>query len=218
MKIVDRKNSKLSRRQLFMIIAGLVTGIAFSSPVVSYAQESQEEVLYEDDEDDYTTEKIDNNDVVEDNTVVQDGDKPAEEEKQEEQKPAEEEKQEEQKHDGGSCVTPENGYDEEAGKDWDPSIKTETEKKGLTENPPDNPPDNPPSNPPETPTEDTPSTVTTVVETPVETPAPAKTPKTGDLTLKEILGVLAGLGLIAGGVSFTIANNVSDKEDKKRTR
>ena len=190
------KSSKSARLNKKLVLAALVGGLTFTSPLMStrvFAEEN-EEVLFEDQEDDYKTEDIKEDDVVKDNTVVD----PVQEEKKEEQK------QEEKKNDGGSCVTPDNGYNEEEGKYWDPNIKTEAEKKGLVPDTPPETPPTPPVTPPETPeTPETPSTpAPTPTPTPAPAPAPAPAPKTGDISLSEIFALLAGLSVTVGGLSY----------------
>ena len=211
MKIVDSRKSKLTKKQLFMVLAGVAV-LSLSTPVTSHA-ESNDEVLYEETEDNYETTPIDNNDRVEDNTVVQDGDK------QEEEKKEEPKQEEEKKNDGGSCVTPDNGYDEKAGEYWDPSIKTEPEKKHLTpDTPPETPPETPPQTPPETPPQTPPTTPPETPNTPPVTPPPAQTPKTGDFTWREIAALLAGFGLVGGGIAYGVLNHMDNSEEKSKTR
>ncbi len=207
MKIVDSRKAKVTKKTMLIALSALVASLAFVAPkasVKAYAA-SNEEVLFEDDTDDYTTEKIDNNDVVENNTVVQDGDK-VEETKTEEQP-----KTEEKKNDGGDCVTEDHGYNEEAGKYWDPSIKTEVEKKGLT---PDTP--STPVTPPSTP--ETPSTPSTPVtpEQPVVTPAPKPTPKTGDLSSSKLALIYGAVGLMSLGAASLAYVYTENKLTKKR--
>ena len=206
LRVNNSRKSKLTKKQYFMAIGGLVAGLALTTPAMSINAYA-EEVLYEDNNDDYKTEDITDKDVVQDNTVTN-----QETEKQEENK-QEEQTQEENKNNGGSCVTPENGYTEGQGKDWDPSIKTEPEIKGLT---PDTPPDNPPENPdtPENPTEET--TVETTQTQTVITTAPIAAPKTGDLSGKEIAAVLATLLGIANGVGYVVSKKTYNNSLKRK--
>ena len=201
LKINNSRKSKLTRKQYFMLLGAMIAGLSLTAPVstIKAYAESNEEVLFEDDTDDYKTEDIKEDDIVQDNTVV-------EPEKQEEKKeePKQEEKPEEKKNDGGSCVTPEHGYNEEQGKYWDPSIKTEAEKKGLTPDTPNTPP-----------TPSTPSTPST--PTPQPTPAPQPTPKTGDLGYAEIIALLNAFGLGAYGFSrfsVKVGNEIASKKRK----
>ena len=211
LKVNNSRKSKMTRKQYFMLLGAMVAGLTFTAPLTSVKvlAESNEEVLFEDDTDDYKTEDIKEDDIVKDNTVVE---PEKQEEKKEEHK--EEPKQEEKKNDGGSCVTPEHGYNEEQGRYWDPNIKTEAEKKGLT---PDTPPETPPT-PPSTPENPTPSTPVETPVTPVTpAPTPAPTPKTGDLNIAEILGLLAGFGIGAYGIaslSEKISENIVSRKRK----
>ena len=235
LKINNSRKSKMTKKQYFMLLGTMVASLSFTAPVLSIKAlaAENEEVLFEDQEDDSKTEDIKEDDVVRDNTVV-----PSEEQKQEEQKPEEkqeeqkqEEKQEEQKqNDGGSCVTPDNGYNPEEGQYWDPSIQTEAKKKGLT---PDTPPETPKT--PETPeTPKTPETPETpsVPETPetpsvpenpsvpeeqqpAPSPAPAPAPKTGDITMNELYALLAGLAVGANSIGM-VAGKIAKNSRKKR--
>ena len=217
LEVKSYRKSKMNKKQYLLVLAALVGGLSLTSPMATKVY-AEEEVLYEDDTDDYKTEDIKEDDVVRDNTVVPSEEQKQEEPKQEEQKP--EEKQEENKNDGGSCVTPDNGYDEKAGEYWDPNIKTEEEKKVLV---PDTPPETPetpetPKTPetPETPeTPKTPETPETPQPTPTPAPTPAPAPKTGDLTMAEIIKLLAGLGVTIGGLGY-VAGNVAYNKTKKR--
>ena len=240
-KIINSKKSKLTKKQYFMLLGAMIASLSITTPIMAVnALAADEEVLFEDEEDDYTTEDIKEDDIVEDNTVVEPEkqEEQKEEPKQEEQK-QEETKEEEKKNDGGSCVTPENGYNEEEGKYWDPNIKTESEKKGLEEEPtptpeptpepkPEPKPEptpqptpqpNPQPNPQPVPTQPQP---TPQPVQPAVTPAPVATPKTGDLSVGEILGLLAGFGLGAYGIaslSTKIQESLEDKKNNKgRTR
>ena len=207
LKVNNSRKSKMTKKQYFIALGALVAGMAFTSPVSTLTVHAEDEVLFEDTTDDYKTEDIKEEDIVRDNTVVEPEEQKQEEQKQEEQKqeePKQEEKKEEKKNE---CITEDNGYDEEAGKKWDPSIKTEPEEKGLTpETPPSTPPETPPETPSETPTE---STQTQVVA--VTNPAPAPAPKTGDLSIAEILGLIAGLSVGSYGISSVITNIQSRK-------
>ena len=212
LKINNSRKSKMTKKQYFMLLGAMVAGLTFTAPVTSVKAlaETNEEVLFEDDTDDYKTEDIKEDDIVKDNTVVE----PEKQEEKKEEPKKEEPKQEEKKNDGGSCVTPEHGYNEEQGKYWDPNIKTEAEKKGLT---PDTPPETPPT-PPSTPENPTPSTPVETPVTPVTpAPTPAPTPKTGDLNIAEILGLLAGFGIGAYGIaslSEKISENIVSRKRK----
>ena len=85
MKIINKRKSKFTKKQMLMAIGGMIAflGLSSISTVKAYATESNEEVLFEDTTDDQTVEEIDSNDVVEDNTVVEDGDNQTEEQTQE---------------------------------------------------------------------------------------------------------------------------------------
>ena len=238
MKITNRRKTKLTKRQIFMAIGGMVAFLTFGSTfaVTASAEEgivadnAQEgDVLFEDETDDYVVEKIDENDVVENNTVVEDGDKPVEETKPEDVKPEETKPEEEKKNDGGDCITEDHGYNEEAGKYWDPEIKTELEKKGLIPDVPDKPdvpdtaykPDTP-STPDKPSTPSTPSTPVTPAPTPVVetvvTPAPKATPKTGDLSLQELFALYTGLGIMtvgAGAIAYIHKENKLTKTKRR---
>ena len=216
MKIINSKKSKLTRKQYFMLLGTMVASLSFTAPVLSIKAlaAEDEEVLFEDQEDDYNTEDIKEDDVVQDNTVVES--EPAKEEtKQEEQK------QEENKNDGGSCVTPDKGYDEKAGENWDPEIKTESEKKHrkpvappLAEFVPRTPTETPEDllKPVPNPTQET--RQVPQQPTPAQAPAPAPAPKTGDITMNELYALLAGLAVGAntiGMVAGKVAKNIRRK-------
>lgn len=260
MKVTNKKNSKLTKKQYLLILGALVGGLTVASPfagINAFAEETvadnaqDGDVLFEDEEDDYTVDPIDNNDEVQDNTVVdheeeQQQEQQEQQEQQKEEPKEEEPKQEEQKqNDGGDCVTPDHGYDEQAGEYWDPNIKTEPEKKNLTpeEETPDKPapykpepdkpepdkpepdkpqPDKPePDKPePDKPTQDqTPQPQPQPQPQPTPAPAPVQTPKTGDFTWKEIAALLAGFGLIGGGITYGVLTKGENKEEEKvRTR
>ena len=261
MKVTNKKNSKLTKKQYLLILGALVGGLTVASPfagIKAFAEETvadnaqDGDVLFEDEEDDYTVDPIDNNDEVQDNTVVDHEEEQQQEQQEQKEEPKQEEpKQEEQKqNDGGDCVTPDHGYDEQAGEYWDPNIKTEPEKKNLTpeEETPDKPepdkpepdkpepdkpqPDKPqPDKPePDKPQPDTPQPQPTPNPTPqpdtpqlqpqpTPAPAPVQTPKTGDFTWKEIAALLAGFGLIGGGITYGVLTKGENKEEEKvRTR
>ncbi len=204
--MLEVKSSRIAKK---VLLATLIGGLTFTAPVAAVkAFAADEEVLFEDQDDDYKTEDIKEDDVVKDNTVVE----PVQEETKEEPK-QEEKKEEEKKNDGGSCVTPDNGYDEKAGQYWDPSIKTEVEKKHLV---PDTPPETPPTppTPPVTPPETPVNTPETPAPAPAPTPAPA--PKTGDITLNEIFALLAGLSIGGAGISYVASKVTYDKAIKRK--
>ena len=200
LKVNNSRKSKMTKKQYLIALGALVTGMAFTSPVSTLTVHAEEEVLFEDTTDDYKTEDIQEEDIVRDNTVVE-----PEQPKQEE--PKQEEKKEEKKN---KCITEDNGYDEEAGKYWDPSIKTEPEKKGLEpeEPTPEEPtPEEPtPEQPQPSPEQPQPSPVQ-----PAPNPTPAPAPKTGDLSVAEILGLLAGLSIGGYGIGNLYANAKSKK-------
>ena len=200
LKVNNSRKSKMTKKQYLIALGALVTGMAFTSPVSTLTVHAEEEVLFEDTTDDYKTEDIQEEDIVRDNTVVE-----PEQPKQEE--PKQEEKKEEKKNE---CITEDNGYDEEAGKYWDPSIKTEPEKKGLEpeEPTPEEPtPEEPtPEQPQPSPEQPQPSPVQ-----PAPNPTPAPAPKTGDLSVAEILGLLAGLSIGGYGIGNLYANAKSKK-------
>lgn len=203
LKVDSTRKSKLTKAQVLMALGFSVLGISLASPTSSIkAYAANEEVLFEDTEDDYKTEEIKEEDIVRDNTVVEPVEEKPEEKEQEE--PKQEEKKEEKKNE---CITEDNGYDEEAGKYWDPSIKTEIEKKGLEENPPEEPPHNPPEEPHDNPPEET--VVVPEQPQPQPTPAPAPAPKTGDLSVGEIAALFAGLsfGLYEFGSLYATVKN-----------
>ena len=218
MKIINSKKSKLTRKQYFMILGTMVASLSFTAPVLSIKAlaAEDEEVLFEDQEDDYKTEDIKEDDVVQDNTVVE-SESAKEETKHEEQK-----QEEENKNDGGSCVTPDKGYDEKAGENWDPEIKTESEKKHrkpvappLAEFIPRTPETTPEEllkYPEPNPTQET--RQVPQQPTPASTPAPAPAPKTGDITMNELYALLAGLAVGAntiGMVAGKVAKNIRRK-------
>ena len=116
------KSRKPNSKKMLLYAGLLVGALALSTPKTVYAEE---DVLYEETNDDYETEKIEETDIVRDNTVVN----PVEEEKQEEKQ---EEKKEEKKEEEKSTVLPDDQKGDE-GKYWDPSIKTEEEKKHINE-------------------------------------------------------------------------------------
>jgi outer membrane biosynthesis protein TonB len=222
MKIINKRKSKFTKKQMLMAIGGMIAflGLSSISTVKAYATENNEEVLFEDTTDDQTVEEIDSNDVVEDNTVVEDGDNQTEEQTQE--NTSEENK-------GGDCITEDHGYNEEAGKNWDPSIQTETEKKGLTPStPPDTPetpetpekPDTPntPSTPETPSTPSTPETPSTPVEETVVTETPRVTPKTGDLTIDELIALYSSLGLMSLGAGAIAYKHCESKLEKSKRR
>ena len=212
MKIVDSRKAKASKRAYYKALFSLVSALAFVTPaasVTAFATESSEEVLFEDSTDDQTVEQVDSNDVVEDNTVVSDGDNQSQQETQEQTQ--------EQTNNGGDCITEDHGYNEEAGKNWDPSIKTETEKKGLTPSTPSTPPETPSTPPTDSNTPSTPSTTSTPVEETPVTETPRVTPKTGDLTGKQIALLLASVGLVSlGGASLGYVHASNKIKSKKR--
>ena len=212
MKIVDSRKAKASKKAYYKALFSLVSALAFVTPaasVTAFATESSEEVLFEDSTDDQTVEQVDSNDVVEDNTVVSDGDNQTEEQTQEQTQ--------EQTNNGGDCITEDHGYNEEAGKNWDPSIKTETEKKGLTPSTPSTPPETPSTPPTDSNTPSTPSTTSTPVEETPVTETPRVTPKTGDLTGKQIALLLASVGLVSlGGASLGYVHASNKIKSKKR--
>ena len=206
MKVKESRKIKLTKKQYLMILGALVANLTIVTPltaVKSFA--SEDEVLFEDTEDDYKTEDIKEEDIVRDNTVVEPEETKQEESKQEE--PKREEKKEEKKNE---CITEDNGYDEEAGKYWDPSIKTEPEKKGLEpeEPTPEEPtPEEPtPEQPQPTPEQPQPAPVQ-----PAPNPTPAPTPKTGDLSIIEILELIGGLSVGSYGISSVVTNIQSRK-------
>ena len=116
------KSRKPNSKKMLLYAGLLVGALALSTPKTVYAED---EVLYEETNDDYETEKIEETDIVRDNTVVN----PVEEEKQEEKQ---EEKKEETQEEEKSTVLPDDQQGDE-GKNWDPSIKTEEEKKHINE-------------------------------------------------------------------------------------
>ena len=200
LKVNNSRKSKMTKKQYLIALGALVTGMAFTSPVSTLTVHAEEEVLFEDTTDDYKTEDIQEEDIVRDNTVVE-----PEQPKQEE--PKQEEKKEEKKN---KYINEDNDYDEEAGKYWDPSIKTEPEKKGLEpeEPTPEEPtPEEPtPEQPQPSPEQPQPSPVQ-----PAPNPTPAPAPKTGDLSVAEILGLLAGLSIGGYGIGNLYANAKSKK-------
>ena len=212
MKIVDSRKAKASKKAYYKALFSLVSALAFVTPaasVTAFATESSEEVLFEDSTDDQTVEQVDSNDVVEDNTVVSDGDNQSQQETQEQTQ--------EQTNNGGDCITEDHGYNEEAGKNWDPSIQTETKKKGLTPSTPSTPPETPSTPPSDSNTPSTPSTTTTPVEETPVTETPRVTPKTGDLTGKQIALLLASVGLVSlGGASLGYVHASNKIKSKKR--
>ncbi len=216
MKIVDSRKAKASKKAYYKALFSLVSALAFVTPaasVTAFATESSEEVLFEDSTDDQTVEQVDSNDVVEDNTVVSDGDNQSQQETQEDTQ----EQTQQQTNNGGDCITEDHGYNEEAGKNWDPSIKTETEKKGLTPSTPSTPPETPSTPPSDSNTPSTPSTTTTPVEETPVTETPRVTPKTGDLTGKQIALLLASVGLVSlGGASLGYVHASNKIKSKKR--
>ena len=216
MKIVDSRKAKVSKRAYYKALFSLVSALAFVTPaasVTAFATESSEEVLFEDSTDDQTVEQVDSNDVVEDNTVVSDGDNQSQQETQEDTQ----EQTQQQTNNGGDCITEDHGYNEEAGKNWDPSIKTETEKKGLTPSTPSTPPETPSTPPTDSNTPSTPSTPSTPVEETPVTETPRVTPKTGDLTGKQIALLLASVGLVSlGGASLGYVHASNKIKSKKR--
>ena len=208
LKVNNSRKSKMTKKQYLIALGALVTGMAFASPVSTLTVQAEEEVLFEDTNDDYKTEDIKEEDIVRDNTVVE-TEQPKQEEKKTEE-PKQEEKKEEKKNE---CITEDNGYDEESGKDWDPSIKTEEEKKGLVpeEPTPEEPtPEEPtPEQPEPTPEQPQPTPVPTLAPNP--TPAPA--PKTGDLSIIEILELIGGLSVGSYGIS-TVVTNIQSRKRK----
>ena len=223
MKIVDSRKAKASKKAYYKALFSLVSALAFVTPaasVTAFATESSEEVLFEDSTDDQSVEQVDSNDVVEDNTVVEDGDNQTEEQTQEQsQEQTEEQTQENtsEENKGGDCITEDHGYNEEAGKNWDPSIQTETEKKGLTPSTPSTPPETPSTPPTDSNTPSTPSTPSTPVEETPVTETPRVTPKTGDLTGKQIALLLASVGLVSlGGASLGYVHASNKIKSKKR--
>ena len=216
MKIVDSRKAKVSKKAYYKALFSLVSALAFVTPaasVTAFATESSEEVLFEDTTDDQTVEQVDSNDVVEDNTVVSDGDNQTQEETQQDTQ----EQTQQQTNNGGECITEDYGYNEEAGKNWDPSIQTETEKKGLTPSTPSTPPSTPSTPPTDSNTPSTPSTPSTPVEETVVTETPRVTPKTGDLSGKQIALLLASVGLVSlGGASLGYVHASNKIKSKKR--
>ena len=97
MKVINSKKTKLTKKQYFMILGAMVASLSLTAPVLSVKTlaAEDEEVLFEDQEDDYKTEDIKEDDVVQDNTVVEP--EPAKEETKPEEQKQEEPKQEENK-------------------------------------------------------------------------------------------------------------------------
>ena len=220
LEIKSSRKSKMNKKQYLLVLAALVGGLSLTSPMTTKAY--AEEVLYEDDTDDHKTEDIKEDDIVRDNTVVDQEEQHEEQHEEQQQEQQEEQKQSDNEKTGGDCVTPEHGYDEEAGEYWDPNIVTEPEKKGLVpekhevtitipkkEKTTETQVENPTTTPVET-------QIATPVVQPAPQPTPAQAPKTGDMTLNEILALLAGLSVTFTGLGCVAGNIVYNKTIKRK--
>jgi len=201
---------KLNVKNLKIYAGGILLGMALaaSNSIDAYAEEN-EEVLYEETENNYTTEPITETPPATNYEI--------------EQPPVEQQPVVDPAANNGDCIDKDN-YTLQPGEGAEipDSVLTEAERKGI--NPTPNPEPTPTPNPTPTPTPDTPGTPSTpgtpafVPQASVNLPAP----KTSDdraakLILQIIGGTLAGATIVTTGAIVGKKFNIFEVEENHKT-
>jgi len=218
--------SKKANSKKMLLYAGLLVGaLALTEPTIVYAEEG--EVLYEEQDDNYETEPIEETDIVRDNTVVNQDEEQNQEQNQEEKQEEKEENNQSENDKEGSTVLPGDQQGNE-GQYWDPNIKTEEEKKHINEEHHEEEhheeehheeEHHEEEHHEETTTVTTTTTTSTVSQTPVaEKTSPAPKTGMGDVDWTKLFAIVGFGGLGSLGLASLVTSKKIDDVEKKYSR